>query len=455
LWILTGLAIATRLGWVLAVHPPAAHAFSDMAHYVARAQALAAGHVVPGMREMAWQTFGTHWILALPFALFGDGSAGEVAAGVLWGLLAAAAVPLTYLLAGRVGSLAAARVAGVAMLVWVPAVSSAGFFLAETPFTCLQLGATLGAVAALRGGRGALAAGVCAALAFAVRPQVAIFVALAGVWWLARRRAVPRLGPRRLAALGGPIAAMIVFALVRFWIHTGYWGGIAENAQMNLTAARCHNVVTQAFPDDASRARSEAAGDTMDGRRVSLPGFRALAQLPDEHLFALRPALGGESIRLVGNIGDPTVHREIRARCWAATGVVEQLRYSAVNVALLWFFAHPWPEISDERAPPLLLEVGLIFAVVFPAVVLAPSLVGVGLGLGVGLRRAAPDPGPLLVALQPCVSIGMAAVFFGDIRLRLPYDPFSLILAVLALERGWAALRRRRRSRGSLPSPPR
>ena len=71
-----------------------------------------------------------------------------------------------------------------------------------------------------------------------------------------------------------PLVLMLAFSFWRFHLHTGYWGGIAENANMNFTAGRCHNIVTQAFRTQAELDASNRRNTTSDGRRVSLPGFR-------------------------------------------------------------------------------------------------------------------------------------------------------------------------------------
>jgi hypothetical protein len=138
LW-LTALALVTRLLWVLVIHPPGDYVFSDMGMYVKRARDLVNIGVQSGVRDLAWQAYGTHFLLALPFKIFGPGEPYRGAA-VLWGLLGAAAVPLSYLVACRVLPTARlAKIAGVLALLWYPNLSTTGFFLSETPFLCLQL----------------------------------------------------------------------------------------------------------------------------------------------------------------------------------------------------------------------------------------------------------------------------------------------------------------------------
>lgn len=447
LLIITLLAIATRLIWVLWIHPPDAYVFSDMKKYVGRAQDLVAHGFRPGVRTLAWQTWGTHYLLAVPLALFGG---SLKTAGVLWGMMGAAAVPLSYLLSCRVSAREwIPKVVGVTMLCWYPSLSNSGYFLAEAPFLFLQLWASYLLVLVLQDGRRAWLAGLVSAAAFAVRPQSSIFFLLVLLSWAVNRHRLRHVLPRHLLAVALPLILMVAFSFYRFHAHTAYWGGVAENANMNFTAGRCHNIVTQAFKTQAALDRSARAGNTRDGRRVSLPGFRVLARAVDKQYpdspFGLRPAFESETIRFVGYIGDPESHREIRARCYERTGALEQVRYSAVNVALLWFVGHQWPEIERGRKtfyPPL-----QVYRYGYQILVWIPSLVGLFAGLAWIRRR----PALTLCAWQLLTSMGIAAIFFGSIRLRTPYDPFAIILAFEGYVLAVPWLRARFRGRRGAP----
>ncbi|HLT37590.1 MAG TPA: hypothetical protein VK034_14955, partial [Enhygromyxa sp.] len=453
------LAVLSRVIWVLWVHPPKDHVFSDMAHYVHRARLVASWEIAPGDRAMAWQAWGTHALLAVPMILLG--STGESAlelAGLCWAGFSAGTVVLGYRLATRVlprgrehGPHWPATAVGVVLLLWFPLLSHTGFFISETPYTCALLATTYGIVVLIQTGRGAVRAGLWGALAFALRPQVAVFFALLGIVWLIDRRRqrwsrhVDLHAALRFAI---PVLVVLAISLVRTRIYTGELGGVAENGTMNLTAARCHNIVTRSFPDQASLESAQATGEPPATRRISLPGFRALAREGPDHPLALRPALGGESIDLVGYIGDRRIHREIRRRCYAATGIGGQLRYSITNVALAWVVARPWPESSDHAAPEL-LPVAVRGRDI--AAWLAPlGLLGMLLALWRWVSLADGDGGCLaglgVCALQLLSLLITVAVFFGAPRLRTPYDPYVLILiAALALGRGTLLPSRTRR----------
>jgi hypothetical protein len=446
--LLVVLALATRMVWVLWVHPPGDYVFSDMRKYLERAQALAEHGFVPGQRTMAWQAWGTHALLAIPLAIFGKNAL--TAAAVWWGLMAAAAVPLAYLLACRVCARRwMALAVGWAMLLWHPCMSNAGYFLSETPFLCFQLASTLAIVIVLQEGRLGLVAGALSAVAFAVRPQSALFYVLVLATWAINRRALPHVRVRQLAGVALPLVGMLAFSLWRFHAHTGYGPGIAENANMNFTAGRCHNIVTQAFANDGAMRRSESNADTRDGRRVSLPQYRLMSKLPRDHPMALQPALGGETIRFVGYIGDPDIHREIRRRCYERTGVLGQARFTVQNAMLLWFVDRQWPEI--ERGREWFSGPVEVFRWLFVLLALVPSWIALGWAIARIRRR----PALMVVAWQIVVSTALAGMFFGTVRLRTPYDPYALILAV----EGWqllvlAFVRARARLRLRAAGPP-
>ncbi len=440
--VITVIALVTRLVWVLFVHPPADYIFSDMKKYVDRAQFLAEHGFVPGDRTMAWQAWGTHTILAIPFAIFGKEN--YTAGAIVWALMGASAVPLSYLVACRVCTRQViAKGVGITLLLWHPHVSNMGNFLSETPFLCFQLWSTYWLLCTLQEGRRSLGAGIVSAVAFAIRPQSAAFFLLVLVTWLVNRKRLPHVTWKHLTAIALPLLLMLGFSFWRFHAHTGYGPGVAENANMNLTAGRCHNIVTQVFPNEQALRRSEQANNTRDGRRVSLPGFRVLAsKFPDDHPLGLRPALGGETIRFVGYIGDPIANKEIRRACYERTGVIEQLRYSAVNVFLLWFVSQQWPEMEKGRKwflPPV-----QAFTHVYQIGVWLPSLIGLGWAVARIRRR----PGMTIIAWHLVSSMTVAAVFFGDIRLRLPYDPYAIILAwevwAFIVLLAWRRLRKRR-----------
>ncbi|PRP94913.1 hypothetical protein [Enhygromyxa salina] len=464
-WSLLAAAVISRLVWVVWVHPPRDHVFSDMAHYVHRARLVASFEVHAGMREMVWQAWGTHALLAIPMLLMGPGESALEFAGLVWAGCSAATVVLGYQLglrtlggAGKPSSrntrwLAAGL--GLVLLVWIPLLSHTGFFISETPYTCVLLAMTLAIVRLIQDGRGALGAGIWAALAFVLRPQSAVFLLMLGAVWLLDRRHHDAHGIRgtwsrrvdgRAALLFSlPLALALAISVVRVRVYTGSFGAMAENGSMNLTAGRCHNIVTRSYPSQAALESARQTGSPVADRRISLPGFRALGREGPDHPLALRPALGGESIDLVGYIGDAAVHREIRQRCYAATGIAGQLRYAITNTALLWVVARPWPESSDRWAPellPLAVRGRDLAALLAPLCVAGMIFALLGWGLARPARPSAQHERQACLgvcALQLLSILVISAVFFGTPRLRVPYDPFALLLALALVS--WATTR--------------
>lgn len=437
LLLLLVLGLATRFIWVMWLHPPADYVFSDMAKYVNRAAALAEDGFVWGDRTLAWQAWGTHYILAVPLKLFGTDNLQ--AGAVLWALMGGLTVPLAYLVGCRVASgPRLAKLVGIAALVWHPSLSNSGSFLSETPFLFFQLWSTYWLLCTLQDGKRALGAGIVSSIAFAVRPQSSLFFLLVFVAWLINVKRLRHVRWFHLVAIAAPILGMLYFSMWRFEQHTGYGPGIAENANMNLTAARCHNVVTQAFRSEFLKKRSEQRRNTRDGRRVSLPGYRLIKKkIPDDSIMGLRPALGGMTIRMVGYIGDPEIHKEIRKRCYEKTGVVEQARYSIVNMSLMWFVGQQWPEKEKNRK--WLLPPVEVFKHFYQVVIWVPSLVGM-VWFMVWVRRR---PSMSLIAFQTFTSTAIAGLFFGSIRLRTPYDIYAIILAIEIYAIVWRIVRAR------------
>ncbi len=450
LLILAGLALVTRLLWVLWIHPPSAYVFSDMHGYVTRARMLFENGFQPGTRNLAWQAYGTHYLLAGVLLIVRN---SLFAAGVVWGLMGAAVIPMAYLLAARVCTRPwMAAVVGIAALLWHPNLVTTGFFTSETPALCFGVWATWRLAVLLQDGRGALQAGIAGAFAFALRPQLAVFFTLTVLLWAVTRwRGQTSAKFGQVLVVGACLAGIFGFSLWRFHAHTGEWGGIAEAANANRTAARCHNARTQAFRNKRQLNRSRGVSD---GRLIGIIPFQTrMRKVPHESVLGMRPALGtkarkfsieitrkdgstkwvpvrvakdGYGIKFVGYIGDPDIHRALQQLCIRETGTLEQLRYGFVNLSGLWIYNSQWPDSSRNRE--IFHRYSKAFIYIFNAVVLFPSLIGIVLAL----RRRRENPALVLCALQLLGLFFISSFFFGSIRLRTPYDIFALVLAVEA-----------------------
>jgi len=448
---LTLLALASRLVWALVVHPTWDFVFRDMNAFVTHAQRLLAHGFAPD-RAQAFVAWGTHTLLAAPLGLFGADAL--VPAAVLWALLGAAAVPITYLLACRVcSSRTVATAVGVAALLWYPNLAYSGLFLSETPMLCCLTAAVWRLVALIQDGRGALGCGILCALCFALRPEVALAFALVlGLWFILGSATRAKWRHVRIALT--PVVLVLCFSLWHFHRHTGRLG-IAESARANLTPARCHHPWVQAFDKPEELARRPGL---TGGRLYGVVYFYDLRTRGDRW-FGLHPAFGtqpaevtvqgpageipvrvsedGISLQFVGHRADPAIHAAIQRACVATTGWFGQLKISATNLAGLWFFNHQWPDNGRGGAP--YLPWSDAFITLFRWLVWLPSLLGIWLALA-GARR---NPGLAVCALPLIGLMIVAAVWFGEVRLRSPYDPLALLLAAEAYATIVRALRRR------------
>jgi hypothetical protein len=456
--VLTGLALLTRLVWALWVHPADEFVFRDMRGYVVHASALVEDGFAPH-RSMVFQAWGTYFLLALPVGVFG--SETLVPAAILWAVLAAGVVPLGYLLAREVSEHQGVAIAtGIVLSCWYPSLSHAGLFLSEGPFSCALVAAVWRLVVLLKTGRGALGCGLLGAACLALRPESLLLFAAAFVLWFWRRAHHPRVGWREVGAVALPMLVVLAFSQWYFHRHTGRWGGVAESSRANLTPARCHHPWVRAYPDAASFERGGTGGRVYGVTSM----FEMLQEIDPESPLALRPAFGTEPARhtipmgdgtfpirvsgdgltleFAGHRADPDIHAAIQAACVERTGWREQGRYALVNLSGLWFFNAQWPDNARQGEP--YRPWSDAFVVLFQWLVLVPSLLGIRAGLGAARER----PELTLAVLPLCVSMLVAVIWFGSIRLRTPYDPFALLVAVEVWARvlGWARDRTAERS---------
>lgn len=465
LWALIAFAVATRFVWAFHVHPPEDFVFKDMRGYVAHAQSLLEHGLRPN-RSMVFQAPGTYWLLAIPFALFGAETLWP--ATLLWASFSAATVVFVYLLARRCTSQSTAIAVGLITLLWYPSLSSSGLFLSEAPFGCALTSAVWRLLVLTQDRRGAWGAGCLAALAIACRPEALLFFGACLLWFTWVRRGSPRWR-KELAGLLLPIAVMTAVLLAHFQHHTGRFGGVAESATANLTPAKCHHPWIQAFDDEAS---FQASRSPRDGTVYGLiPLFEMKSQLSPDHPFAPRPAFGttksrfrvdvarehgvetvsirvshdGTALKFVGNRADPDIHAALVAACQEKAGLRGQVRNDLVNLSALWFFNGQWPDNARDGQAFEPWSKAYIHA--FQILLLVPMLFGMRLALG------HPEHRMLAPAALALVSVMIVAtVWFGSIRLRTPYDPFAILLAVVAYRHVWQTIRARGRPTSQDPN---
>src|SRR5262249_46412705 len=155
----------------------------------------------------------------------------------------------------------------------------------------------------------------------------------------------------------------------------------------------------------------------------SPPSLGALARHDKDHpdaLFKLDPA--GDTRRFFdGDMWDAQPLYSMAAECVRQTGIARQLRYAATHVVLLWGYNIVWP---DMNLGPRFRRPMEIFGALHDLLVLPPALVMIALAFRRRNARA------MLLALHVVGLAMVAVVYFGDTRLRAPYDGVLIVLAV-------------------------
>jgi len=461
-------ALLVRLHWNLVVHPLEDYAYSDMRGYMRRASSLFDAWWVPQEYE-AFYPYGTHVFIYAVQALFGAGPEDYRPVGIAYAVIGALVVGFGYQIACRVSRYRfVPPLVGIVLVIYYPLISLGGYALSEVPFSLCLVSSTFFLVRMVQDGkkRNAWAAGTLAALGMVVRPQLLASIGLLGLFWLLVRKRLPKLRLALMLHALLPMVLLLGFSAWRLHYHTGRYGLISENGTFNQVFGRCHNTKIFALPDTPKRRR------TSFGPPPLIQLHKREQKLP-KAWPGLDPALEVE-ITYTGYIGDSKILGDIIDKCVAKTGWVKQVEYGLVNVLLLWRYNVMWPDSgkpewrdyarkwgvlhSSYLAVPALVAALLVLLaclaepvwrwllrpVVFAGVfVLAPrsSKRAVWSRLkarvqarldALGARLDARTMGLALIALHLVGLVIVAAMIFGDTRLRTPYDPFILLLGVEA-----------------------
>ncbi|MBX2798999.1 MAG: hypothetical protein KTR31_15090 [Myxococcales bacterium] len=421
-------ALIPRLVTNLWLHPLGSSLRSDMGAYAAASRQLVKEPFEPHAILNLWP-FGTPALAAMIQGV--AGRANWDAVGVVWAVLGAASVVLAWDIARRVSQFswmpAAIAVFGV---IYYPLILQGSFLMSEPPFTFFLLAQAWAAVRwVLRPTRGgAVLYGVLAAAGIPFRPQLLISIALtAFVVFGAHtvRKQAWRQAP--LAAL--PVLGMLAFSSTYLHYNSGRWGIVSHNSALNLVIGRCHNHVVE-WRSNRGRGRFAPVGMTQ----VFGAEKKALRQ-GEWPLIPLDPALDRVLV-MRGTPGNrPEVLRGWVWQCIRTTGVWRQLKYSASHVVMLW---HQTRQFPNSRAPwSVRLERGWRIAdrVLFEV----PFFLAMGL---MASRRL----GMRIVVANGLALLLTAAIFFGEVRFRLPYMALIALMALevwgLAGQTLWTRLRR-------------
>lgn len=423
-------ALVVRLHWTLVVHPPGDYIYSDMNGYVQRADRLLE-HGLSPHEYSSFFPYGTHWLVAGVKYLFGPENYAAV--GVVYSVLAAIGVALAYCIACRASAFSrwvAPAVAFVAIF-YYPQLSLTGYILSEIPFMTFLLGAMHFALRLVESGRmrDAVFMGWCAALGMVFRPQMLVSVALVFLFWIVWRKAMPRVRLRHFVVAGLPLLVMLVLSSALLRHNTGRFGLLSENGAFNMVFGRCHNSKIQSLPDGAGHGRVHFRPPPF----LQLNNREKEKRKKGEPIdIALNPVLGDELV-YKGYIGDVDKHREYIRECIEKTGLSGQLAYASTNVVLLWRYNIPWPDSGRSQWR----SVTRLWTELHRNVLAVPSLLAL---VVIVLGRRTVKQG--LVAINFVAIILIAALYFGGIRMRSPYDFFILFLAFEAYAFGvWLLLR--------------
>lgn len=419
-------ALLVRMHWNAVAHPPGDYVYSDMNGYVTRADGALRNPWAPA-EYYGFYPWGTHALLAgLQVAL---GKHAWPAIGQVFAVMGALVVVLGYLVARRVSRTTwVAPAVGLVLVFDYPLVSLGGYLLSEIPFAVGLGAATWMLVRLVDDGRSrdAWLAGIAISFALVMRPQILLSVALVFGFWLVTRKLAPsvvgKLRLRHFVIAAIPIALVLAVSAIRLHHHTGRLGLISENGTFNQVFGRCHNVKITALPDRPGRSRTSFGPPPLiqlSKRDVNAPGeWPQLDALSEEHFF------------YHGYIADKEVLSGFMQQCIEAGGWRKQAEFALVHVLMLWRYNIIWPDSGKRQWQEVARRWGRIhlWAFAVPAVLM---MFIVFVPHWHGNRRERAAPGKLAwVALHLWAAFATAALYFGDVRLRTPYDPVILLLAL-------------------------
>jgi hypothetical protein len=492
--VITLLALATRLYWNLVVHPPREYVFSDMQGYYARADDLVRQPLLATHDYLSFYPWGTHaflgvikWLFIRPGACPRDLKEGIIAPAacapmdVGLALLGALGVFYTTLLARRLtrggdaanmapGALTSARARwvyvpiGLLAVFYYPFLSQSGYYLSEGPFFTGLAATTYHGLrlADLGKKRDALLFGLLAGITAIVRPQILMSLVLFGALWLFRRGRLRGATLGRLALSAVPIALILVFSAVRTTRHIRAHDPkeialVSTNDALNYAFGRCHTIAFEAkapgyrsFFGPPSLGALHFSGKTRKKEGLWMPLELLPALPPDPQCDSNKKRLEKKEpvepcILIQGKMWDRDVLGEVASRCVQKTGLARQVYYAVTHVALGFGLNVVWPDSAQKLKETRVLgipiytgrPVMMAFQVGFGAAVL--PFAGIACFMGFSRRRAREG----LLAMHVWGTILVSAMYFGETRLRTPYDFVFLILGVDVLARvlRWAGRR--------------
>ncbi len=420
---LGAFAFAIRAVQNFWIHPPLLDEHSDMGGYIHRADALLRGDWGPDPNATFFP-YGTHaLVFALKFIFRGGATFGV---GLAFALMGTFAVLFSYWTALRLWPARpwVARIVASWLATEVAWVELGSYVLSETPTALAIAASTFFSLRLVDEGktRDAWWLGATLAVGATFRPQVLLSLCFLLVLKTLRRGHLggAKLGLTSLGAVVVPIALVLGASSARIHYDTGRWGTVSTNGPFNFVFGRCHCI-------------GLSASETR-GSRFEPPSLKSLAGHEAKHgirpIVDLDPAMGTE-LSFDGKVWDAEPAYALARRCVEKTGLAVQAKYGVTHLILLWAYNLPWPTRGPE----------VVVATTVTSVVFLPGLIA-ALALAWKRERAR----ELCLVAQLLGLFFTAILFFGEIRLRTPYDGVIAALAFGAYADAIAFFRRKRPS---------
>ena len=392
-----GAGALARGLWIFWLHPPPNYLYSDMQVYVHYAAALARGDNLNVYATL--QPQGTHLLLALPLAIFGDGRLGLWAAAALWWALSAATPFFAWRLTRTLLTPAAAALTALFAAIWPLHVTNAGYFLSETPSLAFLVAALWLAYGVERrhGGsavwRGVLAGGL-GAIAVACRPQFLLNLAVVVFPFLPRR-----LRDRRATlAFAATIVVMLAGVVALNSAIAGRLTGLSREGGVTFYVGQCHVRQVSMSTPTTSYSIGPPPYVQNGGADVFVPN----REVWEEGFFYRR---GLDCVRRKG---------------------ARYPLHAARMIADMTATSKPWPQVNEATLSSVVAATNTFYGYGLLPLVVVVALVRI-------VRRVPTWRGEAVLLAHLLCVVPIVIVFFGDPRFRAPYDLFGLALAAAAL----------------------
>lgn len=477
--VITLLALVTRLTWNLVIHPPRNFVFSDMGGYFNRSEDFVKQPLTATADYLSFFPWGTHAFLGLVRKIFTTpltcprevkdniAAAGCAPMDIALALLGVVGVFYTTLLARRLtrrgppGATWYRRrwvyvVIGLGTVVYYPFLAQGGFYMSEVPFLACLAAATFHSVRLVDEGKtsDAILFGLFAGLGSFARPQMLMSVAFLAVFWLFRRRQLRGATLWRLALACVPLALLLLFSAIRTTRHIREHDKneialVSTNDALNYTFGRCHPISIEArtkgyrsFFGPPSLGSLHFGAKEQKKKKQWVP-LELKPALPDDvrcesNKKHLDKKEGTEPCLLIeGKMWSRDVLAAQSKQCVEKSGYGRQAYYALTHLALNFGFNIAWPDSGQKLRETPILGVKIkngrpimeAWQVGFGAAIVPFAVIACVLAFR---KRRARDG---MLAMHFWAASLVAMLYFGDTRLRTPYDCLLLILGLDLLAR--------------------